>query len=483
MGKKYIPDFTDSQKEKVIKKLNPISSRACNNNLFWSPNQESYSGNYYGYSLKRSKLNHCNFKEAIFDHTSFAGSILNDLTFSNDCKFESVYLENCVLTNVLFSPNINNCSFFHSYIKDCSFNSKELRGNHFDGCYIDNCLFENCKIRATIFDGSYILNSNFKNCNMNNLNIEFASIQNCTFDGSSVSYFQLPYIIGVFDNITPESDFSVSLNQKQISIFEYFKNIDESIIYFTSLQEFFPLANLYYVIGKKDIAYNCLEAGINHALRNNNIRMVENYCKLGQFYNLIQISDIQRFLKNVDKRVESQRQSSMYHVLLIQAYRLKASLAENTSKSKLEITVNTNITEANFQQVGVFCQELDNIILTVMSKKVTTSYQLSHNSPFEICITCVGITADLVTVSGFIYSYISRRMTKKPILSQEVQDYIENSNKMFIQSLHNQFDSFESLMDKTQKSQQKPIIEDFRGKIISATVDQITKDFSLIVSQ
>ena len=67
----YIPVFDKSQTNAVNKKFSPQTNRACNNNILFSAGKDSYSGNFYGHSLKRSNLLNCKFDKAIFDHTSF----------------------------------------------------------------------------------------------------------------------------------------------------------------------------------------------------------------------------------------------------------------------------------------------------------------------------------------------------------------------------------------------------------------------------
>lgn len=483
MNDLYIPMFSKPTVDKVIKKINPQKSRACNNNVLLSANDNFYSGNYYGHSLKRSYLNECSFRNANFDHTSFCGSILKNVRFQDPCTFKSVYLEECTLEHVTYEKDIymENCSFYHSYIKDSIFNCSEMRGNHFNDCYIVNCTFNNSTIRATMFDSAYLANCSFKNCNMRNLNIEFATMKNCQLDGSIISYFQFPYIIGIFEDLSESQNIRLAYNDKDITLKQYYNEIDEAIIYFTYLKEYFPLANLYYVKDEKEIAYNCLKTGIANALIKFDIRMVGNFCKLGQFYELFSISDIQTILKQVDETIENQKGNCMYGLLIEKSYQLKSIIAQNRNKSKLEIIVNTNVNASEFSIVSEFCQELDEIITNIMSGKITTSYQLSHNSPFEICVTCVGLTADLIAISTCIYSFISKKMDGK--MSAQMSKYIEKSNQMFLDSLNNQFDDFECIIKNTKKSEQTSIIKDFRAKIIDCTMSQINKDFDFMISQ
>jgi uncharacterized protein YjbI with pentapeptide repeats len=443
---KYIPIFGKSEIDKVQQKLDPQKNRACNNNILFTAGLDSYSGNYYGHSLKRSNLRNCTFDNAEFDHTSFCGSVLSNIVFKASCKFESVYMEQSMMTDIIFEKGLHmeNCNFSNSHIKNMSLNSSEIRGVYFDNCILVGCSFENCKIRASMFDGAVLTNCSIINCNMRNLNIEFATIQNCDLSGTIISYFQLPYIIGIFSKTNITNNTYAGIHKTEtITIDEYIDNINDAIIYFTGLEEYFPLANLYYAKGEKEIAYNCIINGIDKALINYDIRMVENYCKLGQICELLSVSDIQKILKKVDSKIEKERHHSMYGLLLSKSYQLKASINQNYSKSKLEIIINTNIAADRFDLVSKFCDDIDNIISTILPNKVSTTYQFSHNSPFEICLTCVGITADLITLAGPIYHYISKKMKNNVVISPELQEYIKSSNTMYIDSINNQFDLFE----------------------------------------
>lgn len=482
----YIPHFSDESIKNVKEKLNPQTSKACNNDIMWSPNKKTYSGNYYGHSLKRSKLNDCTFSNAIFDHTSFSGSILENIKFSSDCKIDSLYMEQCTLMDVKFMQNlyINGANFSFSYLKNLIFDNNELRSTYFNNCYMENCTFNNCLIRSTMFGDAYMCSCKFVNCNMRNLNIEFSTMDNCILDGTCISYFQFPYIIGIFKDFDLLSNVSVGRNGSNPIPFEdYYKDIEDSIIYFTSLKEYFPMANLYYAINKPDIAYSCIMVGIEKALFNNDIRMIQNFCKLGQFYDILKISDIQMILKKVDAFIDKNKDNDIFPVLLKQSYNLKGEIYQNRNKAKLEIVINTSITEKDFNEVGKFCEDIDTIICGIMPAQITTSYNISHNSPFEICVNCIGAVADLLTISGFIYSYITKRLSKGTKINPQIQEYIDQSNKAYINSLNSQFDFFSKILEKTTKQKQREIIQDFRGKIISSATEQLNKDYALIISQ
>ncbi len=485
MNKYYIPKFNKEEIHFVTSKLNPLKNKACNNDILWNNGTGPFSGNFYGNSLKRSHLSECIFKEAIFDHTSFAGSIFSDVSFLNSCSFQSTYFERSVLKNVKFEENLKfeNTSFLDCQMDGVSFESTEIRGSFFNNSFLEKCSFKDCLIRSTMFDNVTFSNCKVENCNMRNLNIEFSCFVNSDLTGTTISYFQFPYIIGIFSGNNNIDRVSLGIHgDVSLSLDEYTEQIDDAIIYFTSINEYFPLANLYYKKGQDEIAHNCLLEGIDKALLSYDFSMIANYCRLGQLYNLLSINDIKKVLDKVDQKLEHSNDNEFYDTLMLQAYKLRATLSQDRSKTKLEVTINTSINEHDFSCVTNFCEDIDSLISMIMPNRIHTSYQISHNSPFEIVLQCIGLTADILGISGFIYGYIEKRAHSN-IISDEIKSYINYSNETFINSINNQFDDFEAILSKTKKSEQKAIVKSFKGRIIESISSQISKDFELIVSQ
>lgn len=486
MSTLYIPSFSEEETKRVIEKLDPLHNRACNNNLLWNSGSGQFSGDFSGHSLKRSHLTNCVFNGAVLDHTSFAGSFLENIKFMNTCTVESAYFEHSTLINVNFDSGLNvfNSSFHNCYLLNCSFKNCVIRSTYFSNSTLDHCNFENCTIRSTMFDGAYITNTNFINCNMRNLNIEFAHVDYCDFTNTVISYFQIPYIIGLFKGTNNITYLGAGKDKNIVyKMSDYEENILDAIIYYSSLQEYFPLASLYFKKGDKSLAKNCLIAGIDTSIKILDMNMVENYCALGQAYDLLNINQIKQILEKIDIEIEKKRNDPDYGMLLTKSYHLRALVYRDKSQSTLEIIINTNIDKINFDVVGDFCGDIDNLLALFLPNKITTTYQVSHNSPFEICVNCVGLTADLIAISGVIYRYILSRYRGEKTPAPEIKTYIENSNKIFLDSLNSQFDDLKLILSHTKKSEHDAIVEKFRGKIIENVSSHINKDFALIVSQ
>ena len=482
MQEGFIPGFSYSEKNEVLKRLDPSNNRACNNNILWSSGDGVYSGNYKGHSLKRSYLDSARFVGATFDHTSFAGSILSNIQFDRDCKFDSVYAEKSMLANIIFASDLNiiNCNFSDCRINNLRFQDALLRSTYFNDSILEDCTFENCTIRSTMFDNTLLSNCRFSNCDMRNLNIEFCRVFNTEFTNSVFPYFQLPYIIGIFDNNEMPMDIYVArTNDEKISANHYLDQIQDSIIFFTSQHEYFPMANLYYLKGEEGIALSCIISGIKSAIIKSDIRMVERFCTLGQRYQLLTISDLKEILNQVDEKVKESEESVFYGALLRQFHQLKATIFEDDTKSKLEFTVSTTYTQDEFGNAGQFCMEMDALVQGI-SNDVTTSYKLSHNSPIEIILTCLGTTADLISVGQAINNYISSKMKKSSMIEQ-VNEFLRESMD-YKEKLSKNFDEFEDNLKQSNKSERKYVVKKFRSELIENFNERIDSAVSLMFS-
>lgn len=466
----FLPIFNDCEVERVISKIDPKGNRACNNNILLSSNGH-YSGNYYGHSLKRSHLDNCTFSDAQFDHTSFTGSILTNINFESTCKFECVYMEQSILLNIIFGKGINieGCNFSHSYLQNISVCNATVRSTYFSNCFLKSCNFENSILRSTMFDSAYLIQCSFKNCDMRNLNIEFATVDACDFTDSVISYFQFPYIIGIFKNV--KDNFFLSCDEEHMSFTDYLAQIDDSIIYFTHLREYFPLVSLYYAKGEIDLAKTYIHVGIQKAISECDIRMIGHYCRLGQCYDLLTVSESKKIIADTDQMLETQKNSELFNILLSKSYDLKSIIAQNESKSKFEIIINTTLGENEFSKVGELCQNLDQIIREY--DDVTTSYQISHNSPFEICVTCVGAVANLVKIIENIRSFVEKNKKEQVVNNNDsknaLSEKVRRHNAMYTEYLEQELDALQENLKNTKYSNYSNVISSFRGKLLSQT--------------
>ncbi len=486
MKKVQIPIFSNEEIAKTMERMNPISDKACNNNLLWGnmPNQ-TFSGEYRGYSFKRSNLNGTTFSGANFDHCNFTGSILRGVKFDINCHLSSVNFLRSILTDCEFSSKeqLHALNFSFSTLNNVKFETTTLRGSYFNSAKIVNCKFLNSKITSTSFDNCIIKNSSFTNCNLRNLNLEFATFINVNLEEVQLPYYQFPYIIGIFKDKSKLNSIQLGGGYNRlISFSEYLDNIQDSIKYFTSKNQFFPLANLYYLIGKLEISKECVIVGIENALINNDYVLIKYFIKLALILEILTYSEINTIMAKIDNHLNQIKDDLNYPFYLMQSYEIQNDLQNLCGKSILNIKIDTIFQNEQFNEASQLCQEIDDI-LTLSNKDINYNFTLSHNSPIAITLTVVGVVADLITISSLIYQLVKKKIKANKKIEQNVVDLFERQNNLFLSNIDDNITSLKLLLSKSNKSDQGQIIEDFRAKILASIGEIMDINLSLVTTQ
>ncbi|MBP5405404.1 MAG: pentapeptide repeat-containing protein [Clostridia bacterium] len=323
----YIPVFTDEETDNVLKKLKPSNSKACNDNLLWgSATSQAYSGKYHGYSFKRSNLYKVAFSSAEFDHCNFTGSILKEVIFESTCNFSSVNFQRSILDGCSFNSEetMHALNFSACILDNVDFSNNTIRGSYFNNAKINNCRFNNTVIRSTSFDNCIIKNSSFLNCNMKNLNLEFSTFINVDLENAQISFYQLPYIIGIFNEPNRLKNLLIGCGEgKTINFSDYVHNIQDSIVYFTNKNQFLPLANLYYLKGDYNIAKNCILSGVENSLLRNDYTLIKYLIKLAIILKLLDYSEINHLLNKVDLHLNKIKDDENYTYYLLQSFEMQ----------------------------------------------------------------------------------------------------------------------------------------------------------------
>jgi len=483
---KKIPTFTNEEEKRILKKLNPKSGRACNDNFMWGTgNNQEYSGNYYGFSFKRSKLNNVKFRESTFDHCNFTGSILERVIFDNNCKFSSVNFLRSIFKSCTFNSEetMHGINFSSSTLDQVDFSNVQLRGSYFNNAKILNSTFLNCCIRSTSFDNCIFKECLFQNCNMKNLNLEFSTFLNVKLINSQISYYQLPYIIGIFKNL----ENLVSLNigygdNKTMSFEEYKTNIRDSIIYFSSKQQFFPLINLYFLDNKSEIARKCIFIGVEDALLKNDYVLIKYIIKLSLILELLNWSEVNEILTQIDNHLSKNKEDINYPYYLLQSFEIQQEIQNILGKSVLNLKIDTILSNSEYTKASELCQEIDDII--IQSKvDVKHSFNLSHNSPLAIVLTVIGCVADLMTITSFVSRLLEKKLKKNKCLPIEIRDSLDKHNKLFLNSIDDKVKNLKTILDKSAKKEHSQIIENFRIKLLADIDENIDINLSLISTQ
>ncbi|MDE5553493.1 MAG: pentapeptide repeat-containing protein [Malacoplasma sp.] len=486
MFQKYIPTFSATEEEEVYKRLDPANGKACNNNILWGNSlNQVYSGNYHGFSFKRSNLISSRFDDAHFDHCNFTGSTLNDVHFSESCSFTSVNFLRSFISNCSFSSKeqLHVLNFSSCTLSNVIFNNIVLRGSYFNSAKILNCYFDNSKIMSTSFDNCTIMNSSFRNCNMRNLNLEFSTFINNDLDGAQFSFYQLPYIIGIFKH--PEKLEKIKIGcgkNKTISFLDYTQRLNDSIIYFTSKKQFLPLANLYYLNEQIDIAKNSIFVGIDEALLRNDYTTIKFLIKLALNLELLTYTEINQIMKEIDRYLNNLKDDINISYYLLQSYEIQNDIQNMFNKSILSFKIDTTFNNEQFGEASELCQDIDNILSSI-NRDVNYSFNLSHNSPISIVLSVVGAVADLMGISSLIYNFIEKRLNKKRKVNNNVKETINRYNQLFLSSIDENIDNLKTILSKTKKDKQGEIIDDFRLKLLTSIGEAVDINLALVMPE
>lgn len=389
-------------------------------------------------------------------------------------------LKNCDFAS---KEQLHALNFSFSTLDNVKFKNVTLRGSYFNSAKIVNCHFVDSKITSTSFDNCLVNNTTFKNCNLRNLNLEFATFNNVNLDNVQLPYYQLPYIIGIFKDKSKLNGIQLGGGHKSLITFsEYLENIQDSIIYFTSKNEFFPLANLYYLIGELDIAKECVLTGIEKALINNDYVLIKFFIKLALILELLSFSEINTIMVEIDNHLNNIKDNLNYSYYLMQSYEIQNDLHNIFNKSILNVKIDTIYMNEQFEEASKICQEIDNV-LTLIDKDINYNYGLSHNSPIAIILTVIGAAADLVTIASLLYKLIKKKLKSNRKIESSIVELFERQNKLYLSNVNDNITNLKSILNKSAKSNHENIIEDFRVKILASIEEIMDINLSLVTTK
>ena len=483
MKKTTIPNFSSDEYLRVLNKLNPQNSKACNNNLLWNnSSSNTFSGIFKGFSFKRSNLKYARFENAVFDHCNFTGSLFESVVFNSNTNLTSVNFLRSKFNKCEFKSNeVQHAMNFSScIIENCVYNGNTIRGSYFNNSKIYNTKFINQKIISTSFDNCYFKDVIFDKCNIKNLNLEFATFDNVSLIDTQISFYQLPYIIGIFSEINNLKNLILGCGKgKTITFEEYCDNIQDSITYFTYLNQYLPLANLYYLKKDYENAKNSILIGIDFALIKQDFTNIKYLIRMGAIYNLLTYSEIQSILKSIDQQLSNLCEDENYKYYIMQSYEIQSDLNNILNKAVLDIKIETTLNNNQFDSASEICQEIDELLMS-LNLNTEHSFRLSHNSPITIVLSVIGLSADLISISALVYNLISKKFNKnKTVNIKKQMKLAERLNDSFLNEIGDDVDMLKIILSKSPKAEHEEIITNFRSKLLTKLGDKIDTDILL----
>lgn len=351
-----------------------------NNRLFESGIGLKISNEFDDVSLKRSTMVDSKVINSKFSNCALTGSHFGDDEFKNTCFIES---------------NLQYCHFFQNKFINTTFNSTNLSYSNFYqtvfeqvtfiGSTVSEILFENCIFKNCIFTASMLENTLFNGCTMEKVkfiktNVEYMDLRDCKIENVLFPMAQIPYIFGIFDYLL-EGKVIVNGDNQKISMKEYIDMQHSLLVYYTSIQEFFPLANIYLSTGEFNNGYQSIVAGVKQSIVQRNFRMLKFYCKQatrGNVFNYKELRTLYHLIENLvynEKMDIFEQRSFVYNIAEI-----RSLLLENIDGfPSVRIELQTNIDSLESSKVAQFIEYIDTVINELCTNKIS-HIEYSHNS-------------------------------------------------------------------------------------------------------
>lgn len=420
--------------EEELKVIAERLSANMNNKFFF--NQEPYKAhnsvrifeNFEGQNLRQSYFENCIFEDANLNKSGLAGSIFLDCIF-NPCFLKDTNLQSCDFRNCSFNnvkleyTRMNKSLFYNTVFKDCIFSSASMNDSIFEKCEFINCQWT-VSIENAVFKDTLLSNVRFKS-----MNFEFATFDNIKAENVKFPFPTIPFIYnGLTYIFTTDDNIRITSAQKKEGLTkkEYLEYIEDLKSFYAATQNYFPLVNIYVSQGNYSEAFSALVHGVKLSIHIRAFRMLKYYCKQ---------------IKYIDRVSPHQRQELYYFILneisqcKLQDYEkralnlylpeVKELLYVEAQQDRLQVLLETNIKETDFDKIAVLMCALDKFLKT----KCTYSIEFRHSSPFQGLLDILAnpdnigiIISGLSLILNITFGTINAIQNKKKIRIEEAED-------------------------------------------------------------
>lgn len=381
--------FEQAQIQQAISSLEQYIPLMQNNNrLFEAGINMTVTGKYDDYSLKRSSLIESEIKEASFINTAFTGSYFSDVTYFNT-NFDECNMQYCqYIHNKLEYIDIHSSNLSYSNFFNTTFIHVNFKGSTVAEILFEQCVFEDCTFISSMLENTIFIQCTFRNVIFKNTNIEYMEFKNCKFENVCFPMAQVPYVFGLFQSIDNlNNDIKLIGDEKLITLDEYKTLKDAFIVYYTSISEYFPLANIYLATGEVDTAYDSIVFGMERAILQRNFRMLKFFCKLAKQKNVFTYNKLKALYVLIEKYVAEQKfniyeqRSFIYNI-----GEIRSILLENIDDfPTVRISLQTNIDSSESEKIMQTIEYIDSAISESCTQRIS-HIEYHHNSDANFVI-------------------------------------------------------------------------------------------------
>lgn len=383
------------------------------------------STDYSGKSLKRTRANGTVFEQCIFVNSSAAGSnfyacIFDKCTINNanfqECSFTQSKILGDVSNKHISSSNFNNSLFSDRFIIENNYFEHSVFYNtaFIDGKIV-NSTFYSCTLEAALFSRVSIENVKFTD-----LNIDYATFENIKMDNVVLPFSQVCYAFGLLKYLSTTKDkvyiTSYCSENGVISPNEFLKLIPHFINYYTENKEYFPLANIYFYLNKREKAKESILRGILEGVTEIDFRKIKYLCKLVYTYGVFNYHERYNIISYIYSHISfADMNAGLLYNFTTYKKEIEGYLLSNNNKNvvTLEVNIFTSIFPEEQIKLGVLLSTMEEIIELYKSPIGEHQISCSHNSAETFLVLIQdSLPVVIATISTF-YSVLVAHYTLK----------------------------------------------------------------------
>lgn len=422
-SKDDIQQFNDTQIAEAITTLEKYIPLMQNDNrIFEKGTDLILSGDFNDVSLKRStlidsKIQKVNFGNSALTSSYFCNTNFYESNFNESNMQYCQFIQNIWENIIILSTNLSYSNYYNVTFKNVIF-----KGSTVAEILFENCYFENCKFTSSMMENTIFLCCTFQDVIFSGSNIEYMDLKKCKLKSVCFPMSQFSYVYGIWHALEDiENEILLSADNRNISIKEFLKLKEPFIIYYTSVQEYFPLANIYLAENKKSLVFDCIVMGIRQSIIRRNFRMLKFFCKQAKQGNIFSYDTLKKLYVSIEKYISEQefdiyeQRSFIYNIGEIRSILLDSFDEFPTAR----IIMQTNIDSKETEKMMQFIEYIDLAINDLCTQKIS-HIEIRHNSDCNfIAYICAHYNEIIFIINIFLTFSKSIDFVEQKILTHQ----------------------------------------------------------------
>lgn len=381
------------------------------------------SCDYTNKSLRRTYASNTHFKYTVFSGSAAAGSIFYNCNFDH-CKIENANFQECSFINSHLSCGLDSFNIIHSNFNETLFSENFLIKNNifehsvfYNTAFIDGCIL-NTTFNSCTLENATLTNVLLKNVRFTDLNIDYTTFEKVIMDRVILPFSQICYTFGLLPYLATTTDNVYITSQCTpggiIAPNEYLTLIPCFEKYYKETQEYFPLANIYFYMGKTNEAKKVILEGIQKGVMSVDFRKIKYLCKLIYTYNVFSYHERYDIISYIYSRISfSNMHSSLLYNFTAYKNEIEGYLLRRNSPNIItaEINIITNISFSEEKKLGVALSVIEEIIELYKSDSMEHRIICHHGSPETFFLEIQDTLPTIVAIVGTLYGILVSHYT------------------------------------------------------------------------